>query len=277
MSFQDGATHLGMNVSGTDLADQFSSFAKYEEIEPAFRTMSGYGTDVIVIRSKVEGQVNRAAEFSRSPIINAGDGAGEHPTQALLDLYTIWKQFQRLDHLVIGLGGDLKYGRTVHSLIRVLSKFEGNSFVFVSPDELKLPDFYKQMLEGRDCTFSEVTDHHSVMGQADVWYWTRCQFERSELSKEESERMLGVARRFSITTNDLKEMRTDAILMHPQPIDLRIWEVAKDVVWQGMRPFAERDKLYEKIRIFEQSDNGLWSRMALLYWVIMGHFSHQLC
>ena len=275
MSFEDGAIHLGMKVSGTDSADKFSSFAKYEAIEPAFRTMSGYRPDIIVVRSKKDGDVARAARFSRVPVINAGDGSGEHPTQALLDLYTIWCEYGRLDNLVIGLGGDLARGRTVHSLVQVLSKFPGNSFILTSPSELRLPEKYKALLRERGCKFQEFEDHREAMPLADWWYWTRCQFER-EQDEQRRAILFEKAKKFTIDVAELELMKETAILLHPQPIDERIWEVSKAVIWPSMLPLEERDDLFKKVRIFEQSDNGLWSRMALIFWIIRGHFIAHL-
>jgi len=275
LSFKLAALKLGGVVVGTDLADKFSSFGKYEAIEPGFRTMSGYGADLIIIRSKQEGDVARAAQFSRAPVISAGDGKGEHPTQALLDLYTIWQQFGRLDNLAIGLGGDLLRGRTVHSLVRVLSKFEGNTFILASPKELALPEKYKDLLETRGCKFIETEDYRSFIDQADVWYWTRCQ---SEYEEDEAKREIlqEKARSFVVDVPELERMRERAILLHPQPIDERVWEVSKNVVWRGMYPLHERTGHDRKIRIYEQSDNGLWIRMALIFWVIKGHFNSLL-
>lgn len=267
--------HLGGLVEGSDMADKFSSFGKYEAIEPGFRTMSGYGADVIVIRSKEEGHAARAAEFSRAPVISAGDGKGEHPTQALLDLYTIWQQFGRLDNLVIGLGGDLLRGRTVHSLVRVLSKFLGNRFLLASPRELRLPQKYKDLIQARGCEAIEFENHREAMALADVWYWTRCQSEYEE-DLQKRELLEQKARSFVIDIPELEQMKEEAILLHPQPIDERIWEVSQAIVWQAMRPMEDREELFRKVRIFEESDNGLWSRMALIFWVITGKFNPML-
>lgn len=247
LSFVAAACHLGMMVEGSDKAGQFTSGAKGERIEDTIRVISGYRPDVIVIRSGEEGAVAKAAERSLVPVINGGDGEGEHPTQALLDLYTIWREAGTLEGLHIAMGGDLLRGRTVHSLVRMLAPFKGTSFTFISlPDKRMKPAILLE-LEQAGAAYKEVVESEEVPLEAlkdpQIFYWTRDQWERGGAS--ESTLIIG--------REQVSAMREDAVLLHPLP---RLNELPPEI---------DDDP---RAKFFEQSDNGLWIRMALLEWVL---------
>ena len=253
ISFASAANHLGMNVVGTENAREFSSAIKGETLEDSIKVLCHYYPDVIVLRHFEEGSVAKAAEISTAPIINAGDGKGQHPTQALLDLYTIWERFNRLNGLKVLVGGDLAHGRTVRSLVYLLSKFKGTEFIFCSPEILRMQEDIKEHLEEKSVPYIEVFDDlQKVIPVADVIYWTRTQLERIDeslgLDVEE------IKQKFTIKTDELALMKPFSILMHPLP---RVDEITVDV---------DNDV---RAAYFEQAGNGMFVRMALLEWVLM--------
>lgn len=242
LSFETAAVKLGMAVVSTENAREFSSAAKGETIEDTVRVLDGYHYDAIVLRHHETGAAGRAAAVSETPILNAGDGKGEHPTQALLDLYTIYRKFQRLDNLKVVIGGDLANGRTARSLALALAKYSGNSITFVSVPELQIGQDIKEALEKAGVVFQESSDVVAAVGDADVVYWTR-------LQKERLADNVSIADNFVIDANVLGAMPERAIIMHPLP---RVDEITTDV---DDDPRAE---------YFQQAANGLYVRMALL-------------
>jgi aspartate carbamoyltransferase catalytic subunit len=239
-SFETAMKRLGgevINLSSTEA----SSVAKGENLADTIRTVSGY-CDVIVLRHPHEGASRMAASFSPVPIINAGDGAGQHPTQTLLDLYTI-KREGLLDGLRIALIGDLKYGRTVHSLAYALSLYKATLF-FVSPEALRMPDEIKSDLKEAGAEVLESTDIKEIIKEANVLYVTRIQKERFPDPAEYRK----VAGTYRITTNLIEE-NEDVIIMHPLP---KVDEI--DVEVDGTK----------NARYFKQTFYGVPVRMAIL-------------
>ncbi len=239
LSFETAMNRLGGKV--ISVADgQGSSVKKGESIEDTMGTISRYA-DVIAMRSTKIGYAERAAKVSLVPIINGGDGPGEHPTQSLLDLYTIQKEISLEKPLKIALIGDLKNGRTVHSLQKLLRNFDNFSIDWVAPKELDIQDEYFN--PETDRKFTEITDE--VLSEADIIYMTRIQKERFE-NPAEYERLKGV---FILDAAKVKKMKPEAIVMHPLP---RVDEIATDV-----------DTL-PQARYFDPARNGVPVRMALI-------------
>ena len=243
-SFESAMLKLGGQVISTESAGHFSSAIKGETLEDSIRVVSGYA-DVIVLRHPQTDAADRAAEVSSVPIINAGDGTGEHPTQALLDLYTIRKETGRMKNLKIGLVGDLLYGRTIHSLIYLLPLIEDSEVFLVSPEALKLPEEYKSFLRFEKIKFYELDTLDAILPQVDVLYMTRIQRERFS-----SQKLYDRLKNSFILDKKLVNKLTDqAIVMHPLP---RVNEISKEV------------DLDKRARYFQQAVNGLYIRMALL-------------
>ncbi len=242
-SFETAALKLGMGVVSTENAREFSSAAKGETIEDTFQMFNQYHFDAVVMRHHEAGAAARAACISTAPLINAGDGKGEHPTQALLDAYTIKRCHGRLDNLKIVIGGDLKYGRTARSLALLLSNFKDNHITFVSTKAFKIGDDIKSALVSSGTSFSETDSMADAFKNADVVYWTRLQKERLEDGEQDP------GNGFIIDTNALKLMPKNTIIMHPLP---RVDEITPEV---------DSDP---RAKYFEQAGNGLWLRMALL-------------
>ncbi|HEU4914188.1 MAG TPA: aspartate carbamoyltransferase [Candidatus Saccharimonadales bacterium] len=243
LSFVSAAKRLGMHVIETENAAEFSSAAKGETIEDSTRVVAGY-SDVIVMRHRQNGAAERAAAVSKVPVINAGDGTGEHPTQALLDLYTIQDKKDRLDGLHVVVGGDLKHGRTARSLTQLLALYPDNHFSFVSTADLGMGEDVKEYLSANGSTFTETDAINGPLRTADVVYWTRMQTERLTAG-EEAHTSLD----FILGQRALEAMRQDAIIMHPLP---RVGEID---------PIVDDDP---RAAYFEQAQNGLYVRMALL-------------
>lgn len=243
LSFETAAQKLGMGVVSTENAGGFSSAAKGETLEDTINVINQYGVCAVVIRHPETGSAQKAAKVSKVPIINAGDGKGEHPTQALLDAYTIKKEFGRLDNLHVVAGGDLKNGRTIRSLCRLLSLYPNNRITFVSLPELAMQDDIKELLRKSNTEFSETDEVSEAFKSADVVYWTRLQKERLEGSASFKDGG------FIIDLPKINILPKHAIVMHPLP---RVDEIATEV---------DSDP---RARYFEQSGNGLYVRMALL-------------
>jgi len=195
------------------------------------------------------GAADRAAQVATVPVINAGDGAGHHPTQALLDLYTMKKELGRLDHLRVGLAGDLRNGRTVRSLALLLSRFPGNELVLISPPALRMGEDVVGLLQQAQQGVQETEDLVGAIAGLDVLYQTRIQAERFE-SSEEYERHRGV---YVVTLEVMRRLPEHAILMHPLP---RLDEID---------PLVDADP---RAAYFRQARNGLWARMAVLDWAM---------
>ncbi len=244
-SFEAAMRRLGGHVITTENAAKFSSVAKGETLEDTIRIINGYA-DVIVLRHYEVGAAKRAAAVSSVPIINAGDGAGQHPTQALLDLYTIRKEIGTLDGLSIALVGDLAQGRTVRSLAYLLSKYRDVKMYFVAPPLLKMKEDILDYLRRQGIWFSEETSLENVLPQVRVVYQTRIQRERFGDRIADYESCRGI---YVLDKETLKRMRSDAIIMHPLP---RLDEISMEV---------DSDP---RAAYFRQAQNGLYVRMALL-------------
>lgn len=244
-SFESAMIKMGGTFITTENAAQFSSGAKGESLEDTIRVISGYG-DVIVIRHYIEGAAHIASEVSTIPVINAGDGAGEHPTQSLLDIYTIYKEIKKIDNFSIAMVGDLANGRTVRSLTKLIAKNCKNvEIIFVSPDNVKMKDDIKNFLREKNISFREERELKKVAKEVDIIYQTRIQRERFK-SIEEYEKARGI---YIIDKEILDVMKDNSIIMHPLP---RVDEIALTV---------DHDK---RAAYFRQAHNGLFVRMALL-------------
>jgi aspartate carbamoyltransferase catalytic subunit len=244
-SFESAMLRLGGSVITTENAREFSSAAKGESLADSTRIMNGYA-DVIVMRHNEAGSAARAAEISEIPVINAGDGAGQHPTQALLDLYTIVDAFNGVDNLKIAMVGDLRYGRTVRSLSYLLTKYANVEIVFVSPPVCKMEGDIKAYLDRNNLPWREETDLKAVASEVDCIYMTRIQKERFHSPDD----YLEAAGKYILTPERVEAMKPDAIIMHPLP---RVDEIPKEV---------DDDP---RARYFQQAQNGLYIRMALLF------------
>ncbi len=245
ISFAAAGQHLGMQVVTTENAVKSSSATKGETLEDTIRVLSEYRPDVIVLRHFEIAPSKRAAAISSVPIINAGDGQGQHPTQALLDLYTILKETGRLQNLNIVIGGDLLHARTSRSLCYMLGKYPGNHTTFVSPKNLCMATDIKTYLKRHKVTFEETEDLSAALPKADVIYWPRIQKERFEGSKVNKSLVIGV--------EQMKLLKPHAALLSPLP---RIDEIHLDV---------DKDP---RAAYFRQAGNGMFIRMALIEWVL---------
>jgi aspartate carbamoyltransferase catalytic subunit len=244
LSFEAAMLRLGGQAMGTDNAREFSSAAKGETLEDTIRIVSGY-SDVIVLRHSEEGAAKRAASVSDVPIINAGDGPGQHPTQALLDLYTIRAELSRIDGVRVAMVGDLANGRTVRSLAYLLSKFKDVKLWFVAPPQVAMRDDLKAHLDEHHVHWVETPDLDAVLPEVDVVYMTRIQKERfTDPAAYEAVRGM-----YRMDRAAMERMGRYAILMHPLP---RVDEISPDV---------DEDP---KSAYFRQARNGLHVRMALL-------------
>ena len=242
LSFESAMYRLGGNVIGFHSGD-VSSIKKGESIADTIRTVENY-CDCIVMRHSLEGAARMASKFAQVPVINAGSGSGEHPTQALLDLLTITEEFGALNGLNIGLMGDLKYGRTVHSLSILLSNFDVNVY-FISPVELKMRNRDKDFLQQRHMKYKEITDYRKILNILDVLYMTRVQKERF-IDLEEYEK---VKEYYTFREKDLENTKDEFRLLHPLP---RITEIS---------PGVDNS---EKAIYFKQTSYGIPMRKAIL-------------
>ena len=219
LSFESAMHRLGGSVIGFHSGD-VSSAKKGESIADTIRTVENY-SDGIVIRHNLEGSARLATKFAKIPIINAGSGSGEHPTQALLDLLTITEEGHKLDGLNIGIMGDLKFGRTVHSLSILLSNYDVNIY-FISPKELMMRKRDKDFLRQRQAKYKEIEKYRDILNVLDVLYITRIQKERFA-DIEEYDRVKNI---YIFTKKDLKETKDDFKIMHPLP---RVTEISPDI------------------------------------------------
>lgn len=249
LSFESAMFRLGGNVITTESAREFSSAAKGETLEDTIRIVEGY-SDVIVMRHNESGAARRAANVASVPIINAGDGPGQHPTQALLDLYTIQKDIGRLDGLKIAMVGDLANGRTVRSLTYLMSKYDDIRIYFVAPPVVKMKDDIKTHLDEHGVQWEEAEDLIAVSREVDVVYQTRIQRERFGDRIEDYEKARG---KYIIDDKVMAVLPEKSIVMHPLP---RIDEIAEEV---------DSDP---RAAYFRQAHNGLYIRMALLRMVL---------
>lgn len=244
-SLEAAMLRMGGHCISTEAADEFSSAAKGETLEDTIRVVGGY-VDVVVLRHNESGAAERAVAVSRVPLINAGDGPGQHPTQALLDLYTIRKEVGRIDGITVTMVGDLAHGRTVRSLAYLLSRYEVTKLIFVAPDTVRMRDDIKAHLTEHGIAFEEEKDLMQAVREADVVYQTRIQQECFGDRIVEYHQAYG---RYIVDKNVMEAMRRDAILMHPLPRNNEI------------NPEVDSDP---RAAYFRQSDNGIPIRMALL-------------
>ena len=243
LSFEAAMYELGGNVLGFS-ESQSSSAAKGESVADTAKTVSCY-SDIIAMRHPKEGAPLVASLNASIPVINAGDGGHNHPTQTLADLLTIHREKGRFDNLPVGLCGDLKFGRTVHSLIAALSRYENVNFVLISPKELVLPEYIKQNLSAKGITFTETTDLQKVMPTLDILYMTRVQRERF-FNEEE---YLRLKDSYILTPEKLHNAKSDLSILHPLP---RVNEISVAI---------DKDP---RACYFDQVLNGKYMRMALI-------------
>ena len=242
LSFESAVNRLGGRIIGfTDASS--SSVKKGESLKDTIRTVSNY-SDLIVMRHPLEGSARYASEVATVPVVNAGDGANQHPTQCLLDLFSIKKTQGTLENLNIFLVGDLKYGRTVHSLIIAMSNFNP-TFNFISPDELKIPDEYKLFLDKKGIKYYEHNDFSDIISRADIIYMTRIQKERFSDPMEYEK----VKNSYVLHNNMLEGTKENLKILHPLP---RVNEISEDV--------DENEKAY----YFTQALNGVYTRQAII-------------
>ncbi len=243
LSFESAMTRLGGQVIGfSDAAS--SSASKGESVSDTIRVISCYA-DICAMRHPKEGAPMVAAEKSTIPVINAGDGGHQHPTQTLTDLLTIRSLSGRLENFTIGLCGDLKFGRTVHSLIEALVRYPGIRFVFISPEELKVPDYITEMLTEKKIPYEEVIRLESVMPELDFLYMTRVQRERF-FNEEDYVRLKDF---YVLNTAKMELAKKDMLVLHPLP---RVNEISVEV---------DDDP---RAAYFKQAQYGVYVRMALI-------------
>ena len=242
LSFESAINRLGGKIVGFSDAGS-SSVSKGETLHDTIRMVSNY-SDLIVMRHPVEGSARFASEIASVPVINAGDGANQHPTQTLLDLYSIRKTQGTLDNLNIFMVGDLKYGRTVHSLMMAMSRWN-TTFNFISPEELKMPEEYKLYLENLGLKYYEHLDFTDIISRADIIYMTRVQKERFS-DPIEYEKVKNV---YVLKNSMLAATKPNMRILHPLP---RVNEIHPDV--------DKNPKAY----YFEQALNGVYTRQAIL-------------
>lgn len=241
LSFESAMIRLGGKVIGFSEASN-TSVSKGESLEDTVRTVEQYA-DIIAMRHPKEGSAQQASNVLNIPFVNAGDGKNQHPTQTLTDLVTIKREKGRLNNLKVAMIGDLKNGRTVHSLLSALSLYEGNQFYFVSPDELKMPEKYKEKIVNG--TYTEHRTIEEIISECDIIYMTRIQRERFE-SQELYDQLKGC---YVLDANLMAFAKPDAIVLHPLP---RVDEIAVEV---------DTDP---RAKYFEQAKNGVFARMALI-------------
>ncbi|MBC6004447.1 MAG: aspartate carbamoyltransferase [Paeniclostridium sordellii] len=240
-SFEAAMNRLGGRVIGFSEPNS-SSTAKGETLEDTMETVSCYA-DAIVMRHPRAGSALEASRFARVPFINAGDGGNQHPTQTLTDILTIKSLKGKLENHTIGLCGDLKNGRTVHSLVKAMSRYKDTKFVFIAPEELKMPDYIKEAIKGHD--YIETNNLDEVIEELDILYMTRVQQERFE-NKDEYERLKDY---YILTTEKMEKAKSDMLVMHPLP---RVNEIDTQV---------DKDK---RAVYFDQAKFGMYVRMALI-------------
>lgn len=248
LSFETAALKLGAEIISSENAGSSSSAYKGEDIEDTARILSSYA-NAIVLRHPTAGTAEKAAKFAAVPIINAGDGANQHPSQGLLDLYTIQKEQGRLENLKISFVGDLLNSRPLHSLVSLLGLYKNNKFYFISPKELALPRSYIDELRKKGINLEELNNFEEILADTDVLYITRVQKERFQ-NIEDYEK---VKDSFIFKSENLKNFKQTGIIMHALP---RVNEIEKEV------------DLDSRAAYFRQAQNGLYVRMALLLYCL---------
>ena len=243
LSFESAMLSLGGNVLGFSSAST-SSASKGESIADTIRTVGSY-VDIIAMRHPQEGAATIAGKAAKVPVINAGDGSNRHPTQTLTDLMTIKSEKGKLSNFTIGMCGDLKYGRTVHSLVAALSRYENIEYIFISPKELKMPEEVLDILREKNIGYKEVESLEENIEKLDVLYMTRVQQERFA-DKQQYERLKDV---YILNKEKMKNAKQDLIVMHPLP---RVNEISEDIDDDSRACY------------FKQVENGKYIRMALI-------------
>ncbi|WP_434356933.1 aspartate carbamoyltransferase [Parasalinivibrio latis] len=248
LSFETAVQRLGGSVIGFPDAGNTSSGKKGETLADSVRVISSY-VDAFFMRHPREGAARLATEFSNGvPIINGGDGANQHPTQTLLDLFSIYETQGRLDNVSIAMVGDLKYGRTVHSLTQALAKFNNNRFYFIAPDVLAMPDYILEELDAAGIEYSIHKSIEEVVPELDILYMTRVQKERFDESE-----YAHIKSAYVLDTKTLEGAKENLKVLHPLP---RVDEITVDV---DKTPYAY---------YFQQAENGIYARQALLALVL---------
>jgi aspartate carbamoyltransferase len=243
LSFETAAQRLGAKI--ITVADpKTSSLKKGETLGDTISTVEKYA-DIIIMRHPMEGSADEAIQYTKKPFLNAGDGTNQHPTQALLDAYTFQQEVGGIDDKVFGFVGDLKFGRTVHSILHILKLYKPKKIVCISPEQLKMPKKYLDMLDKAGIEYVETTDLESNMSDIDILYMTRIQQERFE-DPTEYETLKGS---YILTPEIVKMGKPSMRVMHPLP---RVDEIAVGV-----------DKM-EQAAYFREAENGVYMRMALL-------------
>ena len=244
LSFESAVLRLGGKISSTENAKNFSSFIKGETIQDTITMLNTYG-DFIILRHFEDDIFYRILEKIKIPYINAGSGKSQHPTQGLLDTYTIFEEFKTLENLNVCVCGDLLRGRTCNSLVYILSKFKNNKFYFVSPKNSKIKDKLKKYLQKKNIFFEETENLTEILKKVDVLYMTRIQKERFENLKEYEK----IKEQFILDNKKANSMKKTAIIMHPLP---RINEIPIEI---------DKNK---RARYFKQAENAIYVRMAIL-------------
>lgn len=246
LSFEAAVNRLGARVIGFP-DSRNTSVSKGETLEDTIKIVSNY-VDMIVMRHPMEGAAEIAAKVSPVPVVNAGDGSNQHPTQTLLDMYSIMQTQGRLDGLTINMVGDLKYGRTVHSLSEAMSDFSPK-YVFTAPDDLKMPSKYLKYLDSKHIPYEETSSLEEHLNDCDILYMTRVQQERFP-SKEDYDKVKDV---YELHSSMLSGVKPNMKILHPLP---RITEIATDV---DDTPYAY---------YFQQARNGMYVRMAVISYLL---------
>ena len=246
LSFETAVNRLGARVIGFSDATN-TSVRKGETLKDTIKMVSNY-VDMIIMRHPLEGSSRYASEVASVPVVNAGDGANQHPSQTLLDLYSILQTQGRLEGLTINMVGDLKYGRTTHSLLQAMSHFNP-TFIFTSPDELKMPAEYKTFLDERGIPYRETSSLEDGLNDCDILYMTRVQQERFT-DPMEYEKVKDV---YQLSARMLGGVRENMKILHPLP---RVGEICEDV---DDTPYAY---------YFKQAENGLYVRMAIISYLL---------
>ena len=246
LSFETAINRLGAKVIGfTDATN--TSQSKGETLKDTIKMVNNY-VDMIVMRHPLEGSSRYASEVADVPVVNAGDGANQHPSQTLLDLYSILQTQGTLEGLTINMVGDLKYGRTTHSLLQAMSHFN-TKFIFTAPEELKMPKEYKQFLDSKGIEYIETTSIDEYLNDCDILYMTRVQQERFT-DPMEYERVKDV---YTLSAGMLTDVKQNMKILHPLP---RVTEITQDV---DETPYAY---------YFKQAENGLYVRMAIISYLL---------
>lgn len=258
-SFESAGKRLGARVIATENAKEFSSGYKGESLKHSILAIQD-GFDAFIIRHHEDGSLARIVKdpnppFIAKPIINAGDGKNQHPTQSLLDVFTLHERFNRLDGLKVAFIGDILQGRTIKSLAFLLAHFRDNEFFFVAPERLGLQTDMAEYLRERGVKFTESRDIDAILPEVDIAYVTRLQWER-EKDEERREELMLEAVAFQLTRSRAVKMKADAIIMHPLPINTEKSEGYPEITTE-----VDSDP---RAHYFVQSNNGLPVRMALL-------------